>query len=89
MRRSPCLLAAGLVALATALAACQREGPAERAGLQVGDVLLALNGHSASGAHALRAFMGADRIGTQIEVRLLRDGVVMLANVVVAEQPAY
>ena len=64
-------------------------GPAERAGLQVGDVLLALNGHSASGAHALRAFMGADRIGTQIEVRLLRDGVVMLANVVVAEQPAY
>jgi len=62
-------------------------GPADLAGLRVGDVLLALNGHSASGSHALRAFLGADRIGTQIEVRLLRDGAVLSTLLTVAAQP--
>lgn len=62
-------------------------GPAEEAGLRVGDVVLALNGHSTSGSHALRAFLGADRIGTQIEVRLLRDGTVLSTYLTVAMQP--
>jgi S1-C subfamily serine protease len=63
-------------------------GPADQAGLRVGDVLLALNGHSTSGSHALRAFLGADRIGTQIEVRLLRDGSILTTFLTVAAQPA-
>lgn len=61
-------------------------GPADQAGLRVGDVLLALNGYSTSGSHALRAFLGADRIGTQIEVRLLRDGSVLTTFLTVAAQ---
>ncbi|MGE0420310.1 MAG: S1C family serine protease, partial [Acetobacteraceae bacterium] len=63
-------------------------GPADQAGLRVGDVLLALNGYTTSGPHALRAFLGADRIGTQIEVRLLRDGTVLTTFLTVAAQPA-
>jgi S1-C subfamily serine protease len=63
-------------------------GPADRGGLRVGDVLLALNGHNTSGSHALRAFLGADRIGTQVEVRLLRDGALLTTHVTVAAQPA-
>jgi S1-C subfamily serine protease len=62
-------------------------GPADEAGLRVGDVLLALNGYTTSGSHALRAFLGADRIGTQIEVRLLRDGSVLTTFLTVAAQP--
>jgi S1-C subfamily serine protease len=62
-------------------------GPAERAGLRVGDVLLALNGTSASGSHALRAFLGADRIGSTVEVKLLRDGTLLTARLVVVRQP--
>jgi S1-C subfamily serine protease len=62
-------------------------GPADRAGLRAGDVLLALNGHSTSGSHALRAFLGADRIGAKVAVRLLRDGVLRDAHLVVAAQP--
>ncbi len=63
-------------------------GPADQAGLRIGDVLLALNGYTTSGPHALRAFLGADRIGTQIEVRLLRDGTVLTTFLTVAAQPA-
>ena len=62
-------------------------GPAERGGLRIGDVLLTLNGISASGPHALRAFLGADKIGAAVEVRLLRDGVLLTAQLVVAMQP--
>jgi S1-C subfamily serine protease len=62
-------------------------GPAEMAGMRVGDVLLALNGTSTSGPQALRAFLGSDRIGTTVEVKLLRDGNVVTTNLTVAVQP--
>ena len=62
-------------------------GPAELAGVRVGDVVLALNGTSASGPHALRAFLGEDRVGTTIEIKLLRDGNVVTAHLTVAPQP--
>ena len=62
-------------------------GPAEMAGMRVGDVLLALNGTSASGPQALRAFLGADRIGTSVDVKLLRDGKLVTTSLIVAVQP--
>src|SRR6185312_5755718 len=46
-------------------------GPAEHAGLRLGDVLLAIDGQSVSGQNALRTFLGPDRIGSTIEVRLM------------------
>jgi serine protease DegQ len=64
-----------------------RGGPAEMAGMRVGDVLLALDGTSASGPHAMRAFLGGDRVGTTVEVRLLRDGNVVTTCVTVAVPP--
>jgi len=62
-------------------------GPAEVAGIRIGDVLLTLNGHSATGSHAMRALPGADRIGTQGEVRPPREGSVLTTFVTVARQP--
>jgi S1-C subfamily serine protease len=62
-------------------------GPAELAGMRIGDVLLALDGTSASGPHALRAFLGGDRVGTTVEVRLLRDGAVLATRLTIALQP--
>jgi S1-C subfamily serine protease len=62
-------------------------GPAELAGLRVGDVLLALNGTSTSGPHALRAFLESEQIGAAIEVRLLRDGNVQTTHLTVAARP--
>jgi S1-C subfamily serine protease len=63
-------------------------GPAELAGLRPGDILLSLDGHSVSGAHALRAFLGPERVGRQVEVRLMRDGLVETRQLMVAPQPS-
>jgi S1-C subfamily serine protease len=62
-------------------------GPADEAGLITGDVLLALNGHAASGSHTFRAFLAEEQIGNAIEIRLLRDGTIRTAVLTVAAQP--
>src|SRR5579871_4060161 len=62
-------------------------GPAENAGLRPGDILLSLDGHSVSGAHALRAFLGPERVGRQVEIRLMRDGQVEMRKLKIAPQP--
>ncbi len=62
-------------------------GPAEHAGLRLGDVLLAIDGESVSGPQGLRGFIGADRIGTVIEIRMMRDGAIHNATLQIAPQP--
>ena len=63
-------------------------GPAELAGLRPGDILLSLDGHSISGAHALRAFLGPEQVGRQVDVRLMRDGQMETRQLTIAPQPA-
>jgi S1-C subfamily serine protease len=62
-------------------------GPAEEAGLRIGDVLLSLNGHSTSGANSLRAFLESARVGDRVEARILRDTSVVTRWLAVAEHP--
>ncbi len=62
-------------------------GPAEYAGLRLGDVLLAIDGESVSGPQGLRGFIGADRIGSAIEIRLMREGAVRTVMLKIAPQP--
>jgi S1-C subfamily serine protease len=64
------------------------DGPAEHAGLRLGDVVLAIDGQSVSGQHGLRAVIGADRIGNPVEIRLMRQGAVLSTTLVVAEHPS-
>jgi serine protease Do len=62
-------------------------GPAEMAGLESGDVLLTLNGNSTSGPNTLRALLSGERVGTAVEVKLLRDGKLMATQLIVGSQP--
>jgi S1-C subfamily serine protease len=62
-------------------------GPADRAGIRVGDVVLSLNGDSLTGQNGLRAFLARERIGSEVEIKLLRDGNMVTTHLVVAAQP--
>jgi hypothetical protein len=62
-------------------------GPADRAGLRIGDVLLSLNGTSIVGQHGLRSVLAEERIGRAVDVRLLRDGAVVTTHLTISEQP--
>ena len=50
------------------------EGPAQRAGLERGDLLLELDGESITGVDCLHRLLTAERAGRQVEIQLLRRG---------------
>ncbi len=50
------------------------EGPAGRAGLRVGDVLLAIDGHEVLDVASLRFRLATHRDGEKVTVEILRDG---------------
>ncbi len=62
-------------------------GPADRAGMRVGDVLLCLNGSSLSGQHGLRTFLAEESIGSEVDIKLLRDGHLVTTRLTVAAHP--
>ncbi len=62
-------------------------GPGAQAGIMVGDILLTLDGTHISGSGRLRDYLTPERVGSQIDVRLLRDGHVRTCRVTVAPQP--
>ena len=62
-------------------------GPADQAGVRLGDVLLAIDGKSVVGASGLRSMLGTEQIGTPVRVRLMREGKLRSCSVVVAPHP--
>jgi len=61
-------------------------GPAERAGLRRGDIIVALDGQAITGADDLMRALGASRIARSIEITAVRDGVVRRIDVIPAER---
>ena len=56
------------------VSAVQPDSSAAEAGLQPGDVIVGLNGRPVTGAAALRTGVGLMRVGTPLELELIRDG---------------
>jgi S1-C subfamily serine protease len=50
------------------------DSPAERAGVQPGDVLLSVGQRSVSNAESLQKLMFAEAIGSPLDLHVLRDG---------------
>lgn len=62
------------------------DGPAGKAGLSLGDIILALDGEPVEGLESLRGHLSGERIGSAAVVRLLRGGVPQEITVVIEEQ---
>ena len=62
--------------------------PADRAGLRMGDVILAINGQSISSGNNLVEIVSHSQIGSRVKVDFLRDGKQMTTSVEVADRNA-
>lgn len=69
------------------VAAVQRGGPAARAGIRPGDVLLSLNGRALRSAQRLQAHVASLKPGTPVDVVVARDGQRFKTKVVLGQRP--
>lgn len=63
-------------------------GPAANAGLHMGDVIVAFDGHPASEPGEMLAQLSGDRVGQAVPVQLVRAGALLTVAVTVGERPA-
>jgi S1-C subfamily serine protease len=59
---------------AVMIASIEPASPAERAGMAVGDIILALDGAAVTGADDLIRLLAGDKIGSPVEIDMLRNG---------------
>jgi S1-C subfamily serine protease len=60
-------------------------GPAERAGLEEGDIILGLDGHTVSGIDDLHRLLTEERVGVKVPMRVLRRPEILTATIVPEE----
>jgi S1-C subfamily serine protease len=63
-------------------------GPADRAGVMIGDILVRLGDLAVTEPSELLSLLGPDRIGTPITARLVRGGEPLTLDITIGERPA-
>jgi S1-C subfamily serine protease len=63
------------------------DGPADRAGLLLGDILVALDGRAVADPADVLAALAPDRVGRPLEARVVRGGEPRTLEIVVGERP--
>src|SRR5262245_30632570 len=72
---------------AVIIVAVESDSPAERAGLLIGDVLVALDGVPISDVADVQALLGPERVGTAVAASIIRAGLLADRAVVIGERP--
>ena len=65
------------------------DGPAARAGIVAGDIILSVDGISAHRFRRIAGYCGSDSIGRKADLRLIRSGKVITVQTTIAERPAH
>jgi S1-C subfamily serine protease len=65
----------------------QPEGPAHKAGIVIGDILVALAGHPVAGLEDVHAQLRGDAIGKSLPLKFIRGGTIQEATITVGERP--
>lgn len=63
------------------------DGPADKAGIVIGDILVSLAGQSITRLEDVQSLLAADAIGKTLPLKFIRGGAVQDGNIVVAERP--
>lgn len=64
------------------------DGPAGKAGMTLGDVLLELGGHATPSPEAVHAVLDSESVGKQMTARVLRGGSLTDFGITIGERPA-
>ena len=65
----------------------QPDGPADKAGIVIGDILVSLAGHPVARPGDVQAILAGDAIGKSLALKFIRGGSVQEGSIVVAERP--
>jgi S1-C subfamily serine protease len=63
------------------------EGPAAKAGIVAGDIILSVDGSSAHRLRGVLAHLGTDSIGKSLSLRLIRGGGIIVIETAITERP--
>ncbi|HXS22509.1 MAG TPA: S1C family serine protease [Steroidobacteraceae bacterium] len=63
------------------------EGPAAKAGIVAGDIILSVDGTSARRLRSVLAHLGSDSVGKTVALRVIRGGAVIPVEVTITERP--
>jgi S1-C subfamily serine protease len=80
--REPAGEATGLMVMSLS-----QEGPAARAGIVAGDIILSVEGTSARRLRSVLAHLGSDSVGKTVVLRIIRGGAVIAVEVTITERP--
>jgi S1-C subfamily serine protease len=69
------------------IVAVEPDSPAERAGLLIGDVLIALDGIPVGDTADVQALLGPERVGSAVVASIIRAGLLAERTIVVGERP--
>jgi S1-C subfamily serine protease len=64
------------------------EGPAQKAGIAIGDVIVSLGGSPVTRLEDIQAILAGDAIGKTLTVKFIRGGALQEASIVAEERPA-